>query len=376
MSQRKATIQPQTHRLRQAGALLLALTAAVLPACDQNDPTGTEAPASSVAGGAASSRTAGAGEAVDATGATAQLVNAGTFSYPVNDTISLGGAWNFSILQLGLGGIGYFRINNPNNEGNALEAATNGPGRAVQGMAYGKGTGGYFVSSGGEAVYANTSNGYAVHGVSSQGFGGAALFENTYYNTTKPALWARTSQGWGNAALFEKTSTTNPYPTLAVKNAGGGYAGAFVTSSTNGKGVYIETKGGAGIQVVGGSKNAVVRTPSGAKALYSEESSEVWFTDYGFGKLEHGHARILFDPSFAQTINPDEPYHVFVQSYGDAELYVQGRTPVGFDVVLKDGDADAEFSYRIVAKRLGFEGKRLEPAPWVDRMDARGGEIP
>ena len=131
-----------------------------------------------------------------------------------------------------------------------MEASTNGLGRAVQGMAYGKGTGGYFVSSGGEAVYANTSNGYAVHGVS-QGSGGAALFENTYYNTTKPALWARTSQGWGNAAFFEKTSTTNPYPTLAVKNSGGGYAGAFVTSSTNGKGVYIETKGGAGLQVVG-----------------------------------------------------------------------------------------------------------------------------
>ena len=120
----------------------------------------------------------------------------------------------------------------------------------------------------------------------------------------------------------------------------------------------------------------MVRTPSGAKALYSEESSEVWFTDYGFAKLDDGRARILFDPLFAQTINPDEPYHVFLQSYGDAELYVQGRTPVGFDVVLKDGDAHAEFSYRIVAKRLGFEGKRLEPAPWVDRMDAQGGEIP
>lgn len=142
MYQFRATIQPQTPRLRLAGALLLALTAAGLPACDQNDPTGTDAPASPAAEGAASSRTVAAAEAVDATGATAQLVNAGTFSYPVNDTISLGGEWNFSILQLGLGGIGYFRINNPNNGENAMEASTNGLGRAVQGMAYGKGTGG------------------------------------------------------------------------------------------------------------------------------------------------------------------------------------------------------------------------------------------
>ena len=36
-------------------------------------------------------------------------------------------------------------------------------------------------------------------------------------------------------------------------------------------------------------------------------------------------------------------------------------------------DPNAEFSYRIVAKRLGFEDKRLEPAPWVDNLagDAR-----
>ena len=137
--------------------------------------------------------------------------------------------------------------------------------------------------------------------------------------------------------------------------------------------MLIETKGGAGLQVVGGSKNAVVRTPSGAKALYTEESTEVWFTDYGFGRLANGRVRVLLDPSFAQTINPDEPYHVFLQARGRAELYVGESTPLGFEVVLKDGDPNAEFSYRIVAKRLGFEQKRLEPAPWLDRLDGPGG---
>jgi hypothetical protein len=37
-------------------------------------------------------------------------------------------------------------------------------------------------------------------------------------------------------------------------------------------------------------------------------------------------------------------------------------------VALKDGDPNAEFSYRVVAKRLGFEEKRLEPAPWADTL--------
>ena len=121
---------------------------------------------------------------------------------------------------------------------------------------------------------------------------------------------------------------------------------------------------------MGGSKNAVVGTATGARALYTEESTEVWFTDYGFGKLEHGRARVLLDPTFAQTINPDEPYHVFVQPYGRAELYVAERTPLGFEVKLKDGDSDTEFSYRVVAKRKGFEAKRLDRAPWAHQVAA------
>ncbi len=158
-----------------------------------------------------------------------------------------------------------------------------------------------------------------------------------------------------------------------MRTTGSDFAARFQAINSTSKGVLIETKGGAGLQVVGGSKNAVVRTPSGAKALYTEESTEVWFTDYGFGRLANGRVRVLLDPSFAQTINPDEPYHVFLQARGRAELYVGESTPLGFEVVLKDGDPNAEFSYRIVAKRLGFEQKRLEPAPWLDRLDGPGG---
>ena len=44
---------------------------------------------------------------------------------------------------------------------------------------------------------------------------------------------------------------------------------------------------------------------------------------------------------------------------------------MGLTVELKGGDADAEFSYRVVGKRLGSEAKRLEPAPWADQ-GARG----
>jgi hypothetical protein len=62
----------------------------------------------------------------------------------------------------------------------------------------------------------------------------------------------------------------------------------------------------------------------------------------------------------------DQPYHVFVQPYGRAELYVEERTSLGFVIMLKDGDPNAEFGYRVLAKRSGFENRRLERAPWAD----------
>ena len=61
------------------------------------------------------------------------------------------------------------------------------------------------------------------------------------------------------------------------------------------------------------------RRPRAAlRLLYVEESTEVWFSDYGFGQLVDGVAIVPIDPIFVQTVNLNEPYLVFVQAYGDA----------------------------------------------------------
>ncbi len=197
------------------------------------------------------------------------------------------------------------------------------------------------------------------------GSGNAGYFEKASGTNGGAALLAR-ARGITGAANFVINNPSSFADAAYIYTDGTAWAGHFVAASTTGKGVLVETRGGAGLQVVGGSKNAVVGTLTGARALYTEESTEVWFTDYGFGRLEQGRARILLDPVFAQTIDPAEPYHVFVQAYGDAEIYVTDRTPTGFVVQLRAGDPGVEFSYRLVAKRLGFEGQRLERAPWAD----------
>lgn len=144
-----------------------------------------------------------------------------------------------------------------------------------------------------------------------------------------------------------------------------GWAGKFVSVSN---GVSISAgPGKVGLVVLEGSKNAAVATSDGDRLLYSEESTEVWFSDYGFGQTQAGYALVKIEPVFAETVNLTEPYHIFLQAYSDAELYVGKRLDDSFEVRVSDSasERNVEFSYRIVAKRRGFEDQRLEFAPWV-----------
>ncbi|MDQ4076981.1 MAG: hypothetical protein M3220_12135 [Chloroflexota bacterium] len=175
------------------------------------------------------------------------------------------------------------------------------------------------------------------------------------------------AQGAEGRGVYGRASATGGvnYGVYGMVDSPSGWAGGF--SSLSGNGVYVSVPSGkVGLNVASGTKNAVVPAEGGSRLLYTEEATEVWFVDYGFGQLQDGMVRIPIDPLFAQTVNLEEPYHVFVQVYGDAEVYVGERTPTYFDVQLREGEPDVEFSYRLVAKRVGYEDARLERAPWAD----------
>jgi hypothetical protein len=352
---------------------------------------------------------AAAAQAVAATpdaviGATPQ----GTIPLPINQPFN-GTGLAFGITQTGTGPNASFRINNAANTRDALLAQTNGTGYALHAIASGNAAAAKFentkIGTGQNTLFAiangpgnvisavnlgggpaglftktattgttsallvqNAGPGRAVEG-RANGSGYAGYFENTGVNNVTAALRGLT-RGLGIAGHFTIDNASNDAEAVFSSTNGTGWAARFKATSRTGKGVVIETNGGDGLLVAGGTKNALVTTATGARALYTEESSEVWFTDYGFGKLENGRARILIDPGFAQTVSLEQPYHVFVQPYGRADLYVEARTDLGFVVALKDGDPSAEFGYRVVAKRSGFEKKRLERAPWADNSPA------
>jgi hypothetical protein len=308
-----------------AAAAIAALAGAAVLACeDARAPTAARAP-----------ERPSAELAVGAGGAGDQgVITEGTIPLPINQSVASTGV-AFGVTQTGSGPSGAFKINSSSNANDALFAQTTGTGNAI------------------EAQILNLNNSQPAISVKTNGSGDAVR---------AVAFATRNAR----AGFFQATNNTEA---INVANTGSGFAARFRGSNSISKGVLIETSPGqVGLQVVGGTKNAVVGTSSGARALYAEEATEVFFTDYGFARLKNGRAWIPLDMTFTETVNAGEPYHVFLEEYGDADLRVARRTFSGFEVVLRNGDAAAEFSYRIVAKRRGFEGARLERAPWADSV--------
>ena len=122
-----------------------------------------------------------------------------------------------------------------------------------------------------------------------------------------------------------------------------------------------------------GTKSSVTEVDGEQRALYAIESPDVWFEDFGSAQLTNGKTTVQVDAQFAQTVNLDMEYHVFLTPLGDCNgLYVTNKTAGGFEVrELGGGSSDVAFDYRIVAKRAGYEDVHLEVVP--SAMD-EGGE--
>jgi hypothetical protein len=136
------------------------------------------------------------------------------------------------------------------------------------------------------------------------------------------------------------------------------YAGVRGRRGSYGYGVYYE--GGIGGT---GEKSTIVKTSKGPVALYSQESPENWFEDFGEGKLINGKAHIELDPFFLEVVNINEQYpmKVFVQlTSGEPMNLVVKKGLNGFDLITEDLTSNATFDYRVVAKRKGFEDLRLK----------------
>lgn len=214
--------------------------------------------------------------------------------------------------------------------------------------------------------YNQSTAGRAVVGVSSATTGetNAGYFLNYSTNGKAVLAYAGAASGPAYGGYFQSDSTGGLGVVGITPATSGVNFGVFGQSnSPSGYGVFSQ----GNLMVTGnayvlGSKSSVAPLKSGKKvALYAVESAENWFEDFGSARLKEGKAEVTIDPTFAETVNTGMEYPVFLTPNGDCRgLYVTKKTDNTFEVKeLNSGNSDISFSYRIVAKRKGFEGKRL-----------------
>lgn len=157
------------------------------------------------------------------------------------------------------------------------------------------------------------------------------------------------------AIYLENNSTHVPTAFMQQDAAGqlalqAGGAGGFCTIDTNGK-----------LFCPGGTATMASIDAGRRVELYAMQSPQNWFEDFGTGHLSSGSGEVVLDGAFAQTVNLQSDYHVFLTPGGECRgLYVTNKTANGFEVrEIGGGQSNVSFDYRIVALRRGFENLRL-----------------
>jgi|694.fasta_scaffold69435_2 hypothetical protein len=240
---------------------------------------------------------------------------------------------------------------------------------------------------------ADTSQGVlALYSGSSTGQGLLSLYNST---GTAPGIGAfgahltQVANGVGVAGYndFAGLTTTGAIGVEGSYNPGGygigtsgiGYLGTYPTGATD-YGVYgAAGTGGFAVYANGdltctGAKNASVGTSQGNQLVYSMESPEVWFEDFGRATLQNGQVTVNLDPLFLETVKIDEqhPMIITVTPEGDCKgLYVIPGTTSFVVKELNGGNSNINFSFRITAKRLNYEDHRFGADLSWDNKDTR-----
>jgi hypothetical protein len=209
--------------------------------------------------------------------------------------------------------------------------------------------------------------GYGVYGVANRGSAGVRGDSGSQKGVegTSDTGWGV----WGEGAVgvYGVTTLTNGIGVQGYDyfSSGSGYGVYGRADSPDGYGVYSQGNMGVnGNFTVWGTKSAIVETQDyGWRNLYAMESPQNWFEDFGQATLTAGEAVVSIEPVYAQTVNLDKPYHVFLTPRGDCGLYVAEQTTTSFTVRALNGAAcEITFDYRIIAARLDYEDLRLKPA--------------
>lgn len=213
-----------------------------------------------------------------------------------------------------------------------------------------------------------TTEGNSTSQVNAQGFSvdGTGSGQHPYTNypgvaiidvpSSSPSYGVYVGQNGGGSTVitddYINTYNPNGHPTsvLCVNGGNQTYWGNLV--------VY-------GNLTVYGSKTATVETQSyGHRALYCDESAEIYFFDRGQGRLENGQITVQLDPVYLETVTIDADHPMLVQITLTSDcngVFISEKTGSSFTVKeLMSGTSGATFDWEVAAKRKDYENVRLE----------------
>jgi len=212
-------------------------------------------------------------------------------------------------------------------------------------------------------IYGDSQTGYGVYGSSFNSFGVVAEGNNSSLTDTLGDLKLGGSYGeiFATGNYLDLYSNGNVYIDLDNDN-NTAFANFNILNGANSSIWSVSESSMMGV----GTQSTFVDTPgNGHRVLYAIQSPEVWFEDFGKGTLLKGIVTIQFDPIFIQTVNTQVDYQVFLTPVCSdfVLLKVSAQNPAGFTVegiTLNNEPSNCSFNYQVIAKRLGYEGNRLE----------------
>lgn len=172
--------------------------------------------------------------------------------------------------------------------------------------------------------------------------------DNNGGTTRQGQIWISSSQDFIITSNFLNRSGTVKLASYKDTSSS-----SYTSLSANPTGVRIY-----GALTIDGGKARAVKTTYGTTTLNAVESADALFEDCGEGVIEEdGLCYIYIDPILLDTINTKCNYQVFVQAYGEGNVYPVERTETYFIV---KGTPGLKFGWRLTAKQRGYENYRLE----------------
>ena len=142
----------------------------------------------------------------------------------------------------------------------------------------------------------------------------------------------------------------------------------FDANKTSDQGQIVGDLAITGKLSVTGTKTRLVSTEDyGQRFLYCYETPTPMFGDIGDGVVgDDGLCYMPIDPTFSETASTNLEYQVFLQKYGDGDIFVAERHSTYFVV---HGTPGLAFGWEIKARQRDYETLRLDKR--VDDVDIR-----